>query len=136
MALAGVVINQDGRRRSAREILSYPDINWNQVVQVWPELQSVDTKIATAVEIDCLYHVYLERQLADIEGVRAEEERVIPDNFDYSALSGLSNELKIKLVANKPRNIAQASRLEGMTPAAVALLVAHLRKNQINKLAS
>lgn len=136
MALAGVVINQDGRRRSAREILSYPDINWEQVVQVWPELKCVDTKIATAVEIDCLYHVYLERQLADIEGVRAEEERVIPDNFDYSALSGLSNELKIKLVANKPRNIAQASRLEGMTPAAVALLVAHLRKNHINKLAS
>lgn len=136
MALAGVVINQDGRRRSAREILSYPDINWEQVVQVWPELKSVDTKIATAVEIDCLYHVYLERQLADIEGVRAEEERVIPDNFDYSALSGLSNELKIKLVANKPRSIAQAGRLEGMTPAAVALLVAHLRKSHMNKLAS
>ncbi|MBC2772416.1 tRNA uridine-5-carboxymethylaminomethyl(34) synthesis enzyme MnmG [Rhizobium sp. AQ_MP] len=136
MALAGATINQDGRRRTAREILSYPDIGWDQVRQVWPELKSVDAKIATAVEIDCLYHVYLERQSADIEGLRAEEERVIPDDFDYSALSGLSNELKIKLVANKPRNIAQASRLEGMTPAAVALLVAHLRKNQINKLAS
>jgi tRNA uridine 5-carboxymethylaminomethyl modification enzyme len=136
MALAGVAINQDGRRRTAREILSYPDIGWDQVAQVWPELKPVDAKIASAVEIDCLYHVYLERQLADIEGLRAEEERVIPDDFDYSALSGLSNELKIKLVANKPRNIAQASRLEGMTPAAVALLVAHLRKNQINKLAS
>ncbi|KPF57691.1 tRNA uridine-5-carboxymethylaminomethyl(34) synthesis enzyme MnmG [Rhizobium sp. AAP116] len=136
MAIAGVAINQDGRRRSAREILSYPDISWDQVVQVWPELKSTDAKIATAVEIDCLYHVYLERQSADIEGLRAEEERVIPDDFDYSVLSGLSNELKAKLIARKPRNIAQASRLEGMTPAAVALLVAHLRKTQVNKLAS
>ena len=136
MAIAGVAINQDGRRRSAREILSYPDISWDQVVQVWPELKSTDAKIATAVEIDCLYHVYLERQLADIEGLRAEEERVIPDDFDYSVLSGLSNELKAKLIARKPRNIAQASRLEGMTPAAVALLVAHLRKTQVSKLAS
>lgn len=136
MTIAGVVINQDGRRRSAREILSYPDISWDQVVQVWPELKSTDAKIATAVEIDCLYHVYLERQSADIEGLRAEEERVIPDDFDYSVLSGLSNELKAKLIARKPRNIAQASRLEGMTPAAVALLVAHLRKTQVSKLAS
>lgn len=136
MAIAGVAINQDGRRRSAREILSYPDISWDQVVQVWPELKSTDAKIAAAVEIDCLYHVYLERQSADIEGLRAEEERVIPDDFDYSLLSGLSNELKAKLMARKPRNIAQASRLEGMTPAAVALLVAHLRKTQVSKLAS
>lgn len=136
MAIAGVAINQDGRRRSAREILSYPDISWDQVIQVWPELKSTDSKIATAVEIDCLYHVYLERQSADIEGLRAEEERVIPDDFDYSVLSGLSNELKAKLMARKPSNIAQASRLEGMTPAAVALLVAHLRKTQVSKLAS
>jgi tRNA uridine 5-carboxymethylaminomethyl modification enzyme len=136
MAIAGVAINQDGRRRSAREILSYPDISWDQVIQVWPGLKSTDAKIATAVEIDCLYHVYLERQSADIEGLRAEEERVIPDDFDYSVLSGLSNELKAKLIARKPRNIAQASRLEGMTPAAVALLVAHLRKTQVSKLAS
>lgn len=136
MAIAGVAIKQDGRRRSAREILSYPDISWDQVVQVWPELEFTDAKIAAAVEIDCLYHVYLERQSADIEGLRAEEERVIPDDFDYSVLSGLSNELKAKLIARRPRNVAQASRLEGMTPAAVALLVAHLRKTQVNKLAS
>lgn len=136
MAIAGVAIKQDGRRRSAREILSYPDISWDQVVQVWPELEFTDAKIAAAVEIDCLYHVYLERQSADIEGLRAEEERVIPDDFDYSVLSGLSNELKAKLIARRPRNVAQASRLEGMTPAAVALLVAHLRKTQASKLAS
>ncbi|MDH4414534.1 MAG: tRNA uridine-5-carboxymethylaminomethyl(34) synthesis enzyme MnmG [Rhizobium sp.] len=136
MAAAGVAINQDGRRRSAREILSYPDIGWDHVVRIWPELQTVDRKIAAGVEIDCLYQVYLERQAADIEGVRAEEDRIIPHDFDYAALSGLSNELKAKLMAGRPRNVAQAARIEGMTPAAVALLVAHLRKNQINRLAS
>lgn len=136
MSAVGVSVNQDGRRRSAREILSYPDITWADVVRVWPELSSEDAYIATAVEIDCLYHVYLERQSADVAGLRAEEERQIPDEFSYEALPGLSNELKAKLSALRPANVAQASRIEGMTPAAVALLVAHLRKNSIGRMAS
>jgi tRNA uridine 5-carboxymethylaminomethyl modification enzyme len=136
MSSAGLDINQDGRRRSAREILSYPEKSWPDIVRVWPELQGEDPKIASAVEIDCLYHVYLERQLADVAGVKAEEDRVIPAGFDYSSLAGLSNELKSKLAAQRPLNVAQASRLEGMTPAAVALLVAHLRKGTVGKLAS
>lgn len=136
MSAVGVSVNQDGRRRSAREILSYPDITWADIVRVWPDLSSEDATIAAAVEIDCLYHVYLERQSADVAGLRAEEERQIPDEFRYEALPGLSNELKSKLSALRPANVAQASRIEGMTPAAVALLVAHLRKNSIGRLAS
>ena len=136
MSAVGVSVNQDGRRRSAREILSYPDITWADVVRVWPDLSSEDATIAAAVEIDCLYHVYLERQSADVAGLRAEEERQIPDEFSYDALPGLSNELKAKLSALRPANVAQASRIEGMTPAAVALLVAHLRKNSIGRMAS
>lgn len=135
MAAVGVNVNQDGRRRSAREILSYPEIGWTDVVRVWPELADEDGKIAEAVEIDCLYHVYLERQASDVADVRAEENRGIPFDFDYLVLSGLSNELKAKLTAQRPLNVAQAARIEGMTPAAVALLVAHLRKNT-SKLAS
>ncbi len=135
MAAVGVNVNQDGRRRSAREILSYPEISWTDVVRVWPELADEDGKIAEAVEIDCLYHVYLERQASDVADVRAEENRGIPFDFDYLVLSGLSNELKAKLTAQRPLNVAQAARIEGMTPAAVALLVAHLRKNT-SKLAS
>lgn len=135
MAAVGVSVNQDGRRRSAREILSYPEIGWADVVRVWPELAAENAKIAEAVEIDCLYHVYLERQASDVADVRAEESREIPNDFDYLALSGLSNELKAKLTAQCPLNVAQAARIEGMTPAAVALLVAHLRKNT-SKLAS
>jgi tRNA uridine 5-carboxymethylaminomethyl modification enzyme len=136
MSAVGVSVNQDGRRRSAREILSYPDITWADVVRVWPDLSSEDATIAAAVEIDCLYHVYLERQSADVAGLRAEEERQIPDEFSYDALPGLSNELKAKLSALRPANVAQASRIEGMTPAAVALLVAHLRRNSIGRMAS
>jgi len=136
MSLAGVAINQDGRRRSAREILSYPDVDWQDVVRVWPELAEVDRSIAEMVAIDCLYHVYMERQNADIVSVRAEEDRLIPEAFDYSTLSGLSNELKSKLQAKRPLNVAQASRLEGMTPAAIALLIAHLRKDPATRIAS
>jgi len=135
MSAVGVSVNQDGRRRSAREILSYPEIGWADVVRVWPELTAENGKIAEAVEIDCLYHVYLERQASDVADVRAEENREIPSDFDYLLLSGLSNELKAKLTAQRPLNVAQAARIEGMTPAAVALLVAHLRKST-SKLAS
>ena len=128
MTTAGVPVNQDGRRRSAREILSYPDRSWDDIVRIWPVLASTDRKIADLVAIDCLYHVYLERQNADVVSVRAEEDRQIPGDFDYTSLSGLSNELKSKLTAQRPLNVAQASRIEGMTPAAVALLLVHLRK--------
>lgn len=136
MAAAGVAVNQDGRRRSARELLSYPDRTWDDVVRIWPELRNTDRKMADLVTIDCLYQVYLERQSADVAAARAEEDRSIPADFDYSALSGLSNELKAKLSAQRPLNIAQASRLEGMTPAAVALIIAHLRKLPLTSLAS
>lgn len=136
MITAGVSMNQDGRRRSAREILSYPDVGWAEILKVWPELADVDKAIADVVAIDCLYHVYLERQTADIVSVRAEEDRQIPEGFDYSRLSGLSNELRLKLTAQRPLNVAQASRLEGMTPAAIALLIAHLRKESTTRLAS
>lgn len=128
MTAAGVTVNQDGRRRSAREILSYPDRTWDDVIRIWPDLASWDRQIADAVAIDCLYRVYLERQSADITSVRAEEDRQIPADFNYAVLSGLSNELKSKLMLQRPVNVAQASRMEGMTPAAVALLIAHLRK--------
>lgn len=136
MIAAGVPINQDGRRRSAREVLSYPEVGWAEILKVWPDLAQVDRQIADVVAVDCLYHVYLERQNADIVSVRAEEDRRIPEAFDYSALSGLSNELKLKLMAQRPLNVAQASRLEGMTPAAIALLIAHLRKQSDTRLAS
>jgi tRNA uridine 5-carboxymethylaminomethyl modification enzyme len=129
MEAAGVPGNQDGRRRTAAEILSYPDRSWTDICRLWPELSVVEERISQAVCIDALYAVYLERQAADIDRVSSEEARVIPPDFDYQSLSGLSNELKIKLSRQRPSNVAQAARIEGMTPAAVALLITLLRRS-------
>ncbi|MFT4180464.1 MAG: tRNA uridine-5-carboxymethylaminomethyl(34) synthesis enzyme MnmG [Rhizobium sp.] len=125
---AGLHLNKDGQRRSAYDLLSYPDQSIDSLSRLWPELQAIDRRVADAVEIEAAYAVYMDRQTSDIVQVRREEERVIPADFDFSALSGLSNELKQKLSAARPKNIAQASRLDGMTPAAISLLLAHLRK--------
>lgn len=128
MESRGISVNQDGRRRTAAEVLSYPDRTWDDVARIWPELAAVEPRIAEAVSIDALYAVYLDRQIADIASVRSEEARSIPADFDYDGLSGLSNELKLKLSRHRPQNVAQAARIEGMTPAAVALLITLLRR--------
>ncbi|WP_183041961.1 tRNA uridine-5-carboxymethylaminomethyl(34) synthesis enzyme MnmG [Rhizobium sp. AG855] len=128
MAGHGVPVNQDGRRRTAAEILSYPERCWDDVCRIWPQLKEVETKIADAVCINAVYAVYLGRQAADIASAQSEEAREIPGDFDYASLSGLSNELKLKLSRQRPLNVAQAARIEGMTPAAVALLITLLRR--------
>lgn len=128
MASAGLHINQDGRQRSAREILAYPEMQWADLCRVWPSLQDVDQSLARQVAIDALYSTYIARQANDVASVRSEEARAIPQDFAYNDLAGLSNELKQKLSRLRPQNIAQAARIEGMTPAAVALLIAHLRR--------
>ncbi len=124
----GMHLNKDGQRRSAYELLSHPGQSVEALSRLWPELRSIERKVAEAIEIEAAYAVYMDRQTADIVQVRKEEERAIPADFDVSALSGLSNELKQKLANARPKNIAQASRIDGMTPAAISLLLAHLRK--------
>ncbi len=128
---AGIVVNQDGRRRSGLELLSYPGVDLDALRQVWGDLPSWQPKVRQAVEIHAAYSVYLDRQESDIAMVRREEGRVIPADFDYSSLSGLSNELKQKLGVARPWSIAQASRLDGMTPAALSLLIAHLKRAEL-----
>lgn len=136
MKAKSVVINQDGRRRSALELLSYPDITWNDLVLLWPDLANRDKQVAELVAIDALYSVYLDRQAADIERLRAEERKTIPHLFDFKGISGLSNELKQKLEALRPSNLAQAAQIEGMTPAAIALIIANLEKADKQRRAS
>ena len=126
----GLRLNQDGQRRSAFEILSYPDQSIAALTSLWPELEKIDRKVVEALEIDAAYAVYMERQAADIAGMRREEETVIPVDFDYSLLPGLSNELKQKLAQQKPRNLAQAIKVDGMTPAAVSLILTWLRRQE------
>jgi tRNA uridine 5-carboxymethylaminomethyl modification enzyme len=125
---AGMHLNKDGQRRSAYELLSHPGQSIESLSHIWPELHSMQRRIGEAIEIEAAYAVYMDRQTADIVQVRREEERAIPAEFDFSVISGLSNELKQKLTAARPKNIAQASRLDGMTPAAISLLLAYLRK--------
>ncbi|WP_137133654.1 tRNA uridine-5-carboxymethylaminomethyl(34) synthesis enzyme MnmG [Rhizobium sp. FKY42] len=123
-----VHLNQDGQRRSGYDLLAYPDITFDTVARIWSELGACSPKVKEALEIEAGYAVYLDRQRQSVEAVRADEERVIPDDFDYGAISGLSNELRIKLSKVKPRNIAQASKVDGMTPAALALLLTLVRR--------
>ena len=125
---AGISVNQDGKRRTARELLSYPDLGWSDLCRIWPHLRNVPDKVAAGVSIDALYSNYILRQTADISDVMSEEDRRIPAEFDYSELPGLSNELKQKLTAARPWSVAQAKKINGMTPAAVSLLIACLRK--------
>ncbi len=124
----GLKINQDGQRRSAFDLLSYPDMTLSQLASVWPDLNQIDDKTAQALCIEASYSVYLSRQSADISISLKEENRSIPSDFDYSQLAGLSNELKSKLSSVRPENVFQAKRIEGMTPAAIALLLVWLKK--------
>lgn len=124
----GMHLNRDGQRRSAYELLSHPGQSIGNLGRIWPELQSMQRKIVEAIEIEAAYAVYMDRQTADIVQARKEEDRAIPAEFDFSIISGLSNELKQKLTSARPKNIAQAARLDGMTPAAISLLLAYLRK--------
>jgi tRNA uridine 5-carboxymethylaminomethyl modification enzyme len=124
----GLKLNLDGQRRSAFELLSYADHSIQSLSAVWPELTAIGSKLAEALEIDATYAVYMDRQASDIASVRSEESRVIPDDFDFQSLSGLSNELKQKLRAAKPRNLAQAMKVDGITPSAISLILAHMRK--------
>ncbi len=124
----GLKINQDGVRRNAYELLAYPDIDYTRLTEVWPELGRFSPRVRDAIEIEAAYAVYMNRQESDIAEARREEGRRIPDDFDFSTLPGLSIELRQKLAAAKPSNLAQAARVDGMTPAGLTLLLAYLKR--------
>jgi tRNA uridine 5-carboxymethylaminomethyl modification enzyme len=124
----GVSLNRDGQRRTAFELLSYPSLGMAEVARIWPQLADLVPKIAEQLEIDAKYAVYLDRQTADIESYRRDESFELPAELDYAALAGLSHELRQKLQALRPATIGQAGRIDGITPAALTLLVAHVRR--------
>jgi tRNA uridine 5-carboxymethylaminomethyl modification enzyme len=123
----GLDLNQDGVRRSAFDLLAYPDIDLIRLRNIWPELGQIDDKSAARLETEARYAVYLDRQAADAAVVRREECRMIPAGLDFSSLPGLSNELKQKMELRQPRSIAEAQRMDGMTPAALGIILAHVR---------
>ncbi|MGQ3675405.1 tRNA uridine-5-carboxymethylaminomethyl(34) synthesis enzyme MnmG [Xanthobacter sp. TB0139] len=128
-ARAGLNVNKDGQRRTAFDLLAYPDIDMARLVTLWPELSTLPPAISEQVEIDAKYAVYLARQAADIAVLRRDENLMLPEDLGYEELPGLSNELKHRLVQVRPRTIGQAGRMEGMTPAALTLLATYARRH-------
>jgi tRNA uridine 5-carboxymethylaminomethyl modification enzyme len=128
----GLALNNDGQRRSAFELLAYPDIGWDQVRAIWPELSAIEPPIAVHLEIDAKYDVYLKRQTADVDAFRRDEGLVL-SGVDYNEVPGLSNEARAKLRAAQPWTVGQAGRIDGMTPAALGILAAYLRREARRK---
>jgi len=126
----GISLNRDGQRRTAFELLSYPNVTISDLAKVWPRFAELPSKVAEQIEIDAKYEVYLSRQAADIAAFRRDESFELPDDFDYATLPGLSNEMKQKLQTHRPRTIGHAGRIDGVTPAALTLLVAHVRRGK------
>jgi tRNA uridine 5-carboxymethylaminomethyl modification enzyme len=128
----GLALNKDGQRRSAFELLAYPDVEWSALRGIWPELSAIDPSISVHLEIDAKYDVYLKRQTADVDAFRRDEGLVLTD-IDYGDVPGLSNEARAKLEAARPRTVGQAGRLDGLTPAALGILAAYLRREARSK---
>jgi tRNA uridine 5-carboxymethylaminomethyl modification enzyme len=126
----GLSLRKDGQRRSAFELLSYPDIGIADLARIWPAFGDLAPKIVEQLEIDAKYAVYLSRQTADVESYRRDESLILADDTDYATLPGLSNEVRHKLQTLRPRTIGHAGRIDGITPAALTLLVAHLRRRK------
>jgi tRNA uridine 5-carboxymethylaminomethyl modification enzyme len=125
---AGIRINQDGKRRSGMELLAYPKVDIARLRTWWPQLGAIAPRIAGQLEIDARYAAYVTRQDADVVAMRRDEATIIPPDFVYAGLPGLSTEARSKLEQLRPTTIAQAARIDGMTPAAILILLAHVRK--------
>jgi tRNA uridine 5-carboxymethylaminomethyl modification enzyme len=126
----GLHLKRDGVRRTAFDLLSHPDITMADIQRIWPEFCDVSPQIAERVNSDAVYAVYLERQLSDIEAYRRDQSIMLPTDLDLDAIAGLSNELKARLGQARPETLAQAARMEGMTPAALTLLAVQVKRHR------
>ncbi len=129
----GIEINHDGRRRTAFELLSFPHVSLAQLAQIWPAIAALDPPTASQLETDARYAAYVRRQEEDVAVLRREETLRIPPGYDFSGISGLSTEVRQKLARHQPATLAQAGRLDGMTPAALLRLMAELKKRPEKK---
>ncbi|MFT0891778.1 tRNA uridine-5-carboxymethylaminomethyl(34) synthesis enzyme MnmG [Pseudochelatococcus sp. G4_1912] len=126
----GLSLNRDGQRRSAFQLLSYPDFSIDQLASIWPEMNEMPNWLRERLETDAVYAVYLNRQNDDIEAYRRDEALMLPSDLPFDTLQGLSSELRQKLTNVRPATLGQAARIEGMTPAALTILSAHAGKNR------
>ena len=126
---AGLKLNQDGRRRTAFELLGYKDVSVETIRSIWPETEKISKKTLRQLSIDAMYASYLDRQAADIAAFERDEALLLPKSLDYSTVHGLSTELQSKLTSTQPRTLGQASRIDGMTPAALTALLGHVKRD-------
>ncbi|WP_336287602.1 MULTISPECIES: tRNA uridine-5-carboxymethylaminomethyl(34) synthesis enzyme MnmG [unclassified Bartonella] len=129
----GLQVNHDGIRRSAYDFLAYPNITIERLSYFWSELKSIDSKTVESLEIEAQYAVYLEKQAQDIAALQRDERLEIPSSLDIQAISGLSNELKTKIQKISPRSIADAQKIDGMTPAALSLIITYIQRQRREK---
>ncbi|WP_071674386.1 tRNA uridine-5-carboxymethylaminomethyl(34) synthesis enzyme MnmG [Nioella nitratireducens] len=126
----GLNINQDGQRRTALDLLSFPDITIENLAAIWPDVNALNTETKAQLSREALYVSYIERQQRDVAALKRDEAQRIPDGFTYDAIDGLSNELRGKLSHIRPQTLGQAGRIEGMTPAALTLLLTKIRQHE------
>ncbi|TNF61221.1 MAG: tRNA uridine-5-carboxymethylaminomethyl(34) synthesis enzyme MnmG [Rhodobacteraceae bacterium] len=130
---AGIEVNEDGTRRTAMAVLAFPGVSFDSLLGLDPDLASTEADIRAQVEREALYANYIQRQQRDVEAMRRDESHEIPSDFDFNAVDGLSNELRFKLTRVRPANLAQAGRIDGMTPAALSLILSRLRRQGRSK---
>jgi len=127
---AGLTLNQDGQRRTVKQLLAYANITWEGLAKVWPELEGIDPKAREQVEIDAQYAGYMDRQEADVRAFRKDGALALPTDLDSANISGLSNEVRAKLDAARPATLGQAARISGVTPSALTLLLSYVRRDK------
>tara|TARA_B100001057_G_C22822980_1_gene940190 strand:- start:1331 stop:2200 length:870 start_codon:yes stop_codon:yes gene_type:complete len=125
-----IKIAMDGVKRSCLEVMGQRKVNMAKIRQIFTDIPSFSTTVENQVAIDAHYMGYLERQYRDIESFKKDESVIIPDSIEYDKLSGLSNEIKSKLIQVKPKTLGQAIRIDGVTPAAVIILLSHIKKSK------
>ncbi|MDX9998411.1 MAG: tRNA uridine-5-carboxymethylaminomethyl(34) synthesis enzyme MnmG, partial [Phenylobacterium sp.] len=124
----GLPVKADGQRRNLLQLLAYPSIDFDRLLEVWPQIGDWPEEVREQVEIDASYAGYLDRQAADAAAFRRDENLALPADLDYAAVGGLSSEVREKLSAVRPLTLGQAARIEGVTPGALTALLAHVRR--------
>ena len=126
----GIRASRDGRARSAAQLLGYPDVDMGRLAKIWPKLANIPTDVAIIIETENRYAGYLQRQDADVVAFRKDEALDLPANLNYSSIGGLSTEVRDKLDGARPATLGAASRIAGVTPAALIALLRHVRRGE------
>ena len=135
VAKYGVNIAKDGIKRNAQQILSQKNVKMTKIREIWPQIPNKSKEIDEQLEIMAHYKGYLNKQKADILAFKKDENLKIPEGVNYDSLSGLSNEVKFKFKKIRPKTMGQALRIDGITPAAVYILLSHLKRKSIKNIA-